>query len=589
MSLSNGGLFMKCPECGFECLPGDVECLACGVHLNSAVENKEKERIRAIEANERKERYEIELKKELGLIPADDDKPEPAKGKTLEDTFKKKPMCPKCGAEKAPEAKECSRCGVIFDKLKYGVNGTNQDNQPSSIQSTATPIASRPPVLPPLDSDKTVEIDMATLELLLKQTDQKMDEEPEPPLEMESTSLVSVVPGLAQASSDSVPPIQNIETQRPSVRPRPKAETRVDTDRAGANGDQRFKFRSPQKSETTWTIYYKKFMKILNSVMVRVNSAWSSFETLSGGRKNALRNSGILVFVILLIASSPFIYSQYKDIRKGFQERAEQKRQKTVELAFFKRRAEINSRLRKIIDDGKFSTAEQEIAELDIPALKNEIRPLKNYLEEIRSAESVKKIPDDNYEKKYEAYSRLVKLNAQNEFYRAKMEEFRLKYADNEYMKALGYYRKGSKDPAMLDKAIKTVKTSVSLIPGDSKYQGLRVTLVKAKLLFYEGNDKIAMAVRDEGMGKRLFSDQRKISVWILNKSQEAVYINVQYFTMLGKNGIKYTYNDTGSKLSGRINPGEQTWGELYFRTSASPAKLTFNHLVCGKISREFP
>jgi hypothetical protein len=58
---------------------------------------------------------------------------------------------------------------------------------------------------------------------------------------------------------------------------------------------------------------------------------------------------------------------------------------------------------------------------------------------------------------------------------------------------------------------------------------------------------------------------------------------------MVGKNGISYTYNDTGNRMSGKLDPGEQTWGELYFRTSASPAKLVFNHLVCGKISREFP
>ena len=580
---------MKCPECGFEYLPGDEECLACGVHLASAADNKEKERIRAIEANERKERYDIELKKELGLIPADDDKVEPSKGQTLQEAFKKKPSCPKCGAEKHPDASECIRCGVIFDKYKYGSNGSKTEKPSAPVKTEPSPVVP-PPQWTDREDDKTDEIDLARLDQLLTETEPQSIDEFEQPLEMESVSLAGTPGSVVDIPESVAMPKQTKNVQEPdsqSVSLDDKKETEKISKKE--NGTQRFKIRTPQKSDTTWEIYQRKTKTRISSFTTGLKSLWNSFETSCGGRKKALRNVGILAFVLILIACSPMIYSFSKNVIKGFQVRAEMARQKEVQLNFFSHRDDITNRITKNITERQFQSAENEIAALDIPALKNELRPLKNYLSEIRISEEADRIPENNYEKKFETYSKLVELNSQNDNYRSKREEYRLKYADNEYIKAMSYYNKGKKDPSLLDKSLKTIEKSVALYPGFNKYQSLKTTLIKQKLLFYEGNDKIAMAVRDDGMGKRLFSDQRKLSVWVLNKSQETVYINVQYFTMLGKNGLKYTYNDTGSRLSGKIEPGQQTWGEIYFRTSTSPAKLTFNHLVCGKISREFP
>jgi hypothetical protein len=58
---------------------------------------------------------------------------------------------------------------------------------------------------------------------------------------------------------------------------------------------------------------------------------------------------------------------------------------------------------------------------------------------------------------------------------------------------------------------------------------------------------------------------------------------------MIGKDNVKYTYNDVGDAFKSNLAPGEQTRGELYFKTGESPAKVIFNHLVCGEISRSFP
>lgn len=580
---------MKCPECGFEYLDGDEECLACGVHLASAAENKEKERIRAVEANERKERYDIELKKELGLIPADDDAVEPGQGKTLQDVFKKKPSCPKCGAERHPEALECIRCGVIFDKYKFGSNGFKTERASTPLKTESSPVVP-PPQWTDREDDKTDEIDLARLDQLLTESNPETFDGLDQPLEMESR--------LSKVTSDPVVEIpatttisnQTRDVQGPDVKPDSLDNKKLAEKNSNkVDGAPRFKIRNPQKSETTWEIYQRKTKTRIDSFMTGAKSMWNSFESYCGGRVKALRNVGILIFVLFLIVSSPMIYSFSIDVINRFQVKAEQKRQNEVQLNFFSHRDDITNRITKNITERQLDSAEKEIAALDIPALKNELRPLKNYLSEIRISEEADRIPASNYEKKFEAYSQLVELNSQNETYRSKREEYRLKFADNEYIKAIGYYNKGKKDPNLLDKSIKTIKKSVDLFPDSNKYKELKSTLIKQKLLFYEGNDKIAMAVRDDGMGKRLFSDQRKLSVWLVNKSQETVYINVQYFTMVGKNGLNYTYNDTGSRLSGKIEPGQQTWGELYFRTSTSPAKLTFNHLVCGKISRDFP
>jgi hypothetical protein len=581
---------MKCPECGFEYLDGDEECLACGVHLASAAENKEKERIRAVEANERKERYDIELKKELGLIPADDDDAvEPGQGKTLQDVFKKKPSCPKCGAERHPEALECIRCGVIFDKYKFGSNGFKTERTSTPLKTEASPVVP-PPQWTDREDDKTDEIDLARLDQLLTESNPETFDGIDQPLEMESRLSTDTSGPVIEIPATMTMSNQTRDVQGPDVQPdsldnkkaAEKTSNKVD-------GAPRFKIRTPQKSETTWEIYQRKAKARIDSFATGVKSMWNSFESHCGGRVKALRNVGILTFVLFLIVSSPMIYSFSIDVISGFQVKAEQKRQKEVQLNFFSHRDDITNRITKNITERQLDSAEKEIAALDIPALKNELRPLKNYLSEIRISEEADRIPESNYDKKFEAYSQLVELNFQNETYRSKREEYRLKFADNEYIKAIGYYNKGKKDPNLLDKSIKTIKKSVDLFPDSNKYKELKSTLIKQKLLFYEGNDKIAMAVRDDGMGKRLFSDQRKLSVWLVNKSQETVYINVQYFTMVGKNGLNYTYNDTGSRLSGKIEPGQQTWGELYFRTSTSPAKLTFNHLVCGKISRDFP
>ena len=180
-------------------------------------------------------------------------------------------------------------------------------------------------------------------------------------------------------------------------------------------------------------------------------------------------------------------------------------------------------------------------------------------------------------------------MNPDNISYKNQRDLYRLKLAENEYLAAATYLKNDKKNVSDLNTAIRNVEKALSLIPDSSRYQELIKTLLNEKLLFPEGNGKISMAVRDDGMGGRLYSDQRKITLWINNNSHDVVYINVQYITMIGKDDRTYTYNDIGMKFKSNLSPGEQTKGELYFKTRTNPAKIVFNHLVCGEISRTFP
>jgi tetratricopeptide (TPR) repeat protein/ribosomal protein L40E len=624
---------MKCPDCGFECLPDDVECLACGVDIVSAAENKEKERIRSIEAAERKEKYDIELKKELGLIPEDDQlNIEQVKGTTLEETFKKKPVCPKCGAERHPGTLECFRCGVIFDKLKDGKSSkptpkANTVQQTVSIEPVQSvfiekenestvnlnfnviikadgggnlPVVSSITMDRITDEDKTDGIDVVDFKLMgSEDADSQNDKihednqtdsgiptaEPgvQPSFEMENESLNSTL------SSEP-----NVNDLRSSVVSQEKAP---DSGIVKKQGDfvvrKKPVPRPTMKTDSTVTIYKRKFLRITTSVFEQsttyINKRINKLIQLCcGNAKNKRIFAGLMILLIFVVLS-PVTYSSYKHVKAEHQKREYADKIKDIQIYFLTHRDEITKNIRKIIEDKQFEKAKQAISKYDIPVLSAELIPVKNYLNETKLAEAIKQIPENSYEKYYKTYVELVKLNPENISYKNQRDSYRLKLADSEYLVAASYLKNDKKNISDLNTAISNVEKALSLIPDSSRYQELKKTLLNEKLLFPEGNGKISMAVRDDGMGGRLYSEQRKITLWINNNSHDVVYINVQYITMIGKDDRKYTYNDIGMKFKSNLSPGEQTKGELYFKTRTSPAKIIFNHLVCGEISRTFP
>ena len=400
---------MKCPDCGFECLPDDVECLACGVDIVSAAENKEKERIRSIEAAERKEKYDIELKKELGLIPDDEQlNVEQETGSTLEETFKKKPVCPKCGAERYPDTLECFRCGVIFDKLK---DGKSANTVPQSVSvETVQPVfiemknestvnlnsnvviqadveINQPVVFSITKNhitgeDKTDGIDLADLKLMdsekaaspndEKHEDNQTDSststtEPgdQPPFKMEKGSLDIVSVSQEKDPASVIIKKKGDFVARKKLVPRP---TMI--------------------NDSTFTIYKRKFLKITTSVFEQTTTYINKrinklIQLCCGNEKNKQIFAGLLILLIFVVLS-PVIYSSYKHVKAEHQKREYAVKLRDLQIYFLMHRDEITNNIRKIIENKQFEEAKQAISKYDIPVLSVELIPVKNYLNEIK-------------------------------------------------------------------------------------------------------------------------------------------------------------------------------------------------------------
>lgn len=602
---------MKCPECGFECLPDDLECLACGINIAAAAENKEKERIRSIEAAERKAKYEIEFKKELGLLSDDEKQTVDRKSATLEETFKKKLTCPKCGAERHAKATDCLRCGIIFEKWGAPVQ---ESGEAVPRQSPVGDVASGPSVqmdenktqnaIPP--EDKTKEIDLKDLEVVDKSKDSSPEsvfppetlQEEEQPKGPEPTG--SMVERKQETPVETEKPVfADLETSsEPGIKPEDQ-ETSMSTGQAGVFEDNDKteiislkQFNGPKKTVSPAASNKDKFRagvsQVYNRIVPSMHKTRDGLRTFLKNKRN-ISILAALVIVLALALMSTFGVSYYDHLKTERVKREHAEKLEKIRLDFVTRKDDISNKIRALILNKLFENAENEIALYDIPALQNDLQPLKNYLKEMTLFEKAKKIPGREFENNYKAFLELYTMAPDNEVYLAKANSYKSKLAEREYNKAKAYVTSKNKSVDNLEQALDYINKSIELFPGSKKFMAVKKTLMAEKLLYYDGNDNILMAVRDDGMGKKLFSNQRKLTIWLKNISQETVYINVQYFTMIGKDNKSYTYNDMGKKFKSKLSPGEQSIGELYFRTRTRPKKLIFNHLIKGEISRVFP
>lgn len=630
---------MKCPECGFECLPNDVECLACGIDIVLAAENKEKERIRGLEAAERKAKYDMEFKKELGLIP-DDEKQDHGvaqKSSTLEETFKKPPICPKCGMERQPNVPECLRCGVIFQKLEPQHPGGITQPKAPPVLPAGTDIQEKAPLKSPENivrqEDKTGEIDLADLKMLsdlekepepADTTPEIINEPDEPTLEMESSTppmMTETTPNVDSSSVSSegpaaehpmqqgpasidVPNLQNdthAETgnsQQPSISgANDKTEIiqtkiRRSEDRVisgGLSGFAVFRKKSRVTLEKFSGFVLVTSKKLNDKLKTSVIKARDMLNKLSGSKEKSAKILGVMALILVFALATPFGVSYYKTSKIERLKREHAEKLEKIRVDFVTNKDEITQKITLIISNKLFDSAEKEIALYDIPSLQDELVPLKNYLKEIRLYEKAKTIPALEFEQNYNAFSELLRFNSGSQLYHAKQEFYRQKLANNEYSLAESYLTSKSKSLPELKKAIVSIDKALEMYPASKRFILLKKKLLTENLLFYEGNENIVMAVQDDGMGKKLYSNQRKLTIWLKNISQETVYINVQFFTMIGQDKKRYTYNDIGRRFKTKLMPGEQTRGELYFRTRARPEKIVFSHLISGEISRVFP
>lgn len=252
-------------------------------------------------------------------------------------------------------------------------------------------------------------------------------------------------------------------------------------------------------------------------------------------------------------------------------------------------RSEIVSYLRSLIDKRKFDFFQKELKKYDIPPLADDVGKLKAYLEEISYFDKAKWIPAKEYQKNYEAYKQLVRMNPGNRVYKEKMAVYRKKWADQSYRYAAGFLKKEKRYKSDLEKAIAAIDKAIQLEGNKKQYGKVRYKLKTAELLFYEGNETAQMAVRNDGITKGATGGQRKIYTWIKNRGTESFFVNPDYFLLAARNNKRYKYNDCSRSLVVELQPGEEAHGYLYFYTSSKPKELIFNHINAGRISRRFP
>ncbi len=266
---------------------------------------------------------------------------------------------------------------------------------------------------------------------------------------------------------------------------------------------------------------------------------------------------------------------------------AEEQRQATE--YFRANRLEVITQLKSLIDQRQYTQFKKEMQKYDIPQLVEDIVDIKKYLEEIKLFDEARRIPGKEYGKNYEVYLKLHEMNPGKKLYNDKLIAYRKKLAGKNYLIAKKFLNKKKRYKADLQKALAAIDKAIQLEGYKKKYTTVRYKLKSQELLFFEGNKNVTMAVRNDGLTKGATGGQRKLYVWIRNVGSDSFFINVDYFTLVGKNKKRYKYNDCSRSLVTQLKPGKETKGYLYFYTSAKPRELIFSHISAGKISRRFP
>ncbi len=314
---------------------------------------------------------------------------------------------------------------------------------------------------------------------------------------------------------------------------------------------------------------------------------------------------GVIILVLVGLSAGFFINKQidvWKEKAAIKKEMARQKEhekrlaeeRKKIETHFQANKDKIIQKLKILIDKKKFNTAKIELKKYDGTAVSGELTKIRKYYSEMKLYQKVKGMPSYKYEENFKLYSKLLKINPKSKLYKKKAKYYGAKFhdkkAEENYTKARNYFKIQKPYSTDLDAALKAIDEAIKLGKRKKIYRNLRHKLIKTKLLFYEGNDKMEMAIRDEGIiSKGSLSGQRRLYIWLKNIGSEPFYVNVEYFTLITSNNRKYSYNTCSKGLVKNLKPGEEAKGYIYFYTSNRPKKLVFSHISAGTISRTFP
>lgn len=513
--------------------------------------------------------------------------------------------CPKCGYERQPEDTHCELCGVDFglldrqeaEKRALKERTKKQKGEEEELHLTMEkkdpePEVSSVPPSPPTTKTPKISPEISIDAFMEKGCPKCSFERKKGDLECPNCGLIYAKHEELVAKKEAEEEAKKIAEQKKFEEEKAKIQKELEkrVTRAQTKREEEAKIGKEANAKEPNEESIKPKSEIKDKVLAILRPVTSQ------PKKVAV----ILIVIIAVIAAGWGGMTLFTSWQKQAEERrvqAEKEREeqrriennKKIAADFTKNRNKIENHLRSLIDKRKFDAFKKEIVQYDTPQLKDELSGIKRYFQEIELYDKAKWVSGKEYKKNYDLYMELQKLNPDNKIYSKKIIYYRKKLAEQKYIHAKNYFNKKKPFRSELKNALANIDMAIKLNGNQKKYKQIKTRLINAQLLFYEGNDRIKMAVRNDGLTTGKTGGQRKLYVWVKNTGSSPLYINVEYFTLIGKNNKKYKYNNCSRELLVSLQPGKSAQGYLYFYTSVRPKKLVFSHINAGTISRVFP
>lgn len=545
----------KCPSCGFECLETDRHCLMCGIDFMIFEDSVKRD----VEKNNSQE---IEKKKEN-----EKDVCEPDSG------TESKLRCPSCGFDRQETDKHCLMCGIDF---KIYEDAMKKEAEKEGVKEEKT---SGQPVFA---GDSEFIDEFSDSGQFVMEFEEKGD----------------VIGSCIKCGAKRF--FGDYECRGCGI-----VFSKIEAAKKVSEEDEDLEYERESPLRKIFDIlpgifaFFAALIKAVLSLITKLLSlvygaaketAPAAASSLWRVRKPFIHASVFFVFVFVLYYSGRFTLNKYHSYKADQSILAKEKAINEAAERFRVNACTIKDSIFKTAEIGDIDKALSMFSEYDLPVLKfNPIMLwIKDGLDEMVLNEKILTIPYDDYEERYRAYERLYEIDPAREEYSTSLDAYKHLLAGQLSLKASGILRDYKKDKAALQKGIATAERALSLVPSQEN----RDLVFRAKsemLLFYEGNENVAMALRDDGFSGKTHTNQRKIRVWIKNIGSDPFRINPDFFVLICDDGARYQYNDFSKDFVTEILPGSEIEGDVFFYTKAQPKRLIFDHVSKGMISRDLP
>ncbi|MFZ5571422.1 MAG: hypothetical protein ACOZF0_13555 [Thermodesulfobacteriota bacterium] len=495
---------MDCPKCGYERQPEDANCVMCGLDFKLWEQQVAEKKMMKLRSQQAESPGDRQLETPAAAVPG------------IQAGRKIAGECPKCHGPRYVDARDCSNCGVIYEKHEQ------------------------------LLAKKKAE------DAARKQDEARRFAEEKARVQREAEK------GIAEERA-----------RREKEILRKSAEMKVPI--TAADPEPALETVAPPKLKKT-----ELFTRNLGKLTRRLLPA-----------------AAILVVIAGTVVVMRFWQARVERSRAVAEQAEAQQRQleehQRIAARFQENKPEIIAYLRALIDGRKFDFFEEEVRRYSIPALTDEVKKINDYLFEIKLFDTTNDISADDYQRNFDIFLQLNQMDPENKLYAEKLEFYRQKFAEENFQAVNDFLKIKTPSRAELQTAMACIAKAIELEGDKKEYVKALSALKTAELLFFEGNETVHMALRDDGVTGGATGGQRKIYVWIKNVGKDSFFTNIDFFTMLGKDEKEYKYNNFSRELVAELKPGDIAQGYIYFYTRVEPQVLTFAHINAGTISRNFP